>query len=212
MTSFLRLRHRLLPYLHTMNHRARREACRSSQPHVLVAPGAAEAYEVPNQFLFGSELLVAPITTPARPGTLPWAGARLAAAGQLVGRAVPGWATTGGRELLLHRDLTTIPVLARAGAIVPLDAAEVPANGAGQPCALEVLVVVGADGTFEIVEDDGTGTGTAVAPRSRSRSATGTVTPGPRPARGLPAGRRTWTVTFLGIRRHAGGPRRRRPR
>ena len=68
MTEHLRLRHRLLPYLHTMNHRAA-----GGRPLVEPLyhrwPDAAEAYDQPNQFLFGTELLVAPLTTPADPHT-----------------------------------------------------------------------------------------------------------------------------------------------
>ena len=80
---------------------------------------------------------------------------------------------------------------------MPLDAAEVPANDPVNPPALEVLVVVGADGSFTLVEDDGSASGTASTPLSFSQSA-GTFTAGP--ATGaldcLPA-TRSWTVTFL---------------
>ncbi|WP_456823290.1 TIM-barrel domain-containing protein [Cellulomonas sp. P5_E12] len=195
MTEHLRLRHRLLPYLHTMNHRA--AAGRPLvEPLYHQWPSAPEAYDQPNQFLFGSSLLVAPLTTPADPRT------RLA--------AVRGWLPSGtwvdvftglvydgGRELLLHRDLSTIPVLAPAGAIVPLDAAGVPANDPVNPVALEVLVVPGADGSFTLVEDDGSVEGVATTPLTFSQ-ATGSFVAGP--AEGaiacLPASR-TWTVTFL---------------
>ena len=66
MTRFLRLRHRLLPYLHTMNHRAA-GGVPICTPMYWWHPRAREAYEVPNQYMFGSELLVAPITAPRDP-------------------------------------------------------------------------------------------------------------------------------------------------
>ena len=83
MTRSLRLRHRLLPYLHTMNHRAAREGAPLVQPMYWSHPASAEAYEVPNQFMFGSELLVAPITAPAGPEAAARERARLVARGHL---------------------------------------------------------------------------------------------------------------------------------
>ena len=65
MTEFLRLRHQLLPYLATMNLRAHTEGEPIVQPMYYDHPDEAAAYDVPNQFMFGSELLVAPITSPA---------------------------------------------------------------------------------------------------------------------------------------------------
>ena len=64
MGEALRFRHRLVPYLHTMNHRAAAEGVPLVRPMYHLAPREPRAYEVPNQFAFGSELIVAPITTP----------------------------------------------------------------------------------------------------------------------------------------------------
>ena len=49
--AFLRLRHRLVPYLHTMNARAARDGAPLVEPMYCGAtPSAADAYAVPNQF------------------------------------------------------------------------------------------------------------------------------------------------------------------
>ena len=69
MTDFLRLRHQLLPYLATMNLRAHADGEPIVQPMYYDHPDEPAAYDVPNQFMFGSELLVAPITSPADPAT-----------------------------------------------------------------------------------------------------------------------------------------------
>ena len=63
----------------------------------------------------------------------------------------------GDRVLSLHRALEKCPVLAREGAILPLDGAETLKNGCPIPDCLEIIVVVGANGYFELVEDDGSG-------------------------------------------------------
>jgi hypothetical protein len=57
----------------------------------------------------------------------------------------------GGTTILLHRDLDTIPVLAPAGAILPL--ASDAQRGGANPEALELRVYAGADGEFTLAED-----------------------------------------------------------
>ncbi|HEV2886028.1 MAG TPA: TIM-barrel domain-containing protein, partial [Jatrophihabitans sp.] len=115
MTSALRLRHRLLPYLHTMNHRAAHQGMPLVTPMYYQHPWAEEAYRARNQYFFGSQLMVAPITTPAD---------RQLLLGAVTAWLPPGtWVDVftelvydGGREMLLHRGPDGIPVLARAGA------------------------------------------------------------------------------------------------
>jgi hypothetical protein len=196
MTEHLRLRHRLVPYLHTMNHRAAAQGRALVEPLHHQWPDAPEAYDQPNQYRFGSELVVAPLTAPADPHTLLAAVRAWLPAGSWVD-VFTGLVYDGGRELLLHRDLSTIPVLAPAGAIIPTDAAETLGNDPVNPSSLEVLVVVGADGSFTLVEDDGSDAGVVRTPLTFDQ-ATGTFVAGP--AVGaldcLPA-TRTWTVTFL---------------
>ncbi|MEJ5914513.1 glycoside hydrolase family 31 protein [Pseudokineococcus sp. 1T1Z-3] len=198
MVEHLRLRHRLLPYLHTMNHRAARDL-----PLVLPMhygwPTREEAYDVPHQAMFGTELLLAPITAPADRRT----GLGQVRAWLPQGRWVDVFTDLvydGDREVLLHRDLTSIPVLARAGAVVPLDGAAVTGNAPVNPEHLELLVVVGADGTFELCEDDDTTTGDVVRTPITFNQASGRLTVGPAtgPTDVVPA-RRTWTVTFVAL-------------
>ena len=55
--------------------------------------------------------------------------------------------------LHLHRDLDSIPVLARAGAIVPMVPARDVGGGTDLPSRVEVRVYAGADGEFTLVED-----------------------------------------------------------
>jgi len=64
-----------------------------------------------------------------------------------------GLTYTGGRSVHLHRDLTSIPVLARAGAIVPMVPRDDLRNGVDLPSVVEVRVYAGADGDFTLVED-----------------------------------------------------------
>ena len=153
MNDFLRLRHRLLPYVATMNLRAHAEGEPIVQPMYYDHPEEGVAYDVPNQFMFGSELLVAPITSPADRDT----GLGRVKAWLPEGTwtdVFTGQTYTGGRSLYLHRDLTSIPVLARAGAIVPHAAEDELLHGSGVPSVVELEVYPGADGDFTLAEDN----------------------------------------------------------
>jgi len=67
ISQYLRLRHSLYPYLYTMNYRCHTEGIPLICPMYYAYPKRSEAYEVKNQYLFGSELMVAPITEPNQP-------------------------------------------------------------------------------------------------------------------------------------------------
>lgn len=202
ITRYLRLRHRLVPYLHTMNHRAARDGTPLVQPMYWTHPERPEAYTVPQQYWFGSELLAAPITAPADPAVRLGAVRAWLPPGDWVD-IFTGQRYVGDREIVLHRELGDIPVLARAGAIIPLDAAGIPDNDPVNPPALELLLAPGADGSFELIEDDGSGDGLDERSIARTpisfQQRTGIVRIGP--ASGglhcLPE-RRSWTVTVLG--------------
>lgn len=64
MKDFLRLRHRMIPYLYTMNKLSSRDGIPLIQPMYYHHPMKPEAYKVTNQYYFGSELIVCPITKP----------------------------------------------------------------------------------------------------------------------------------------------------
>lgn len=153
MREFLRLRHRLLPYLYTMNYRAFKMDEPLVMPMYYRNPEEEEAYGVSNQYYFGSEMIVAPVTSP-----------RIS---RLNVSKVTAWLPEGtyidffthvvyggGRTLNLYRPLETIPVLVKAGGLIPMtdkiDAAKVTEN----PKNLHIRVYAGADGTFTLYEDD----------------------------------------------------------
>jgi alpha-glucosidase (family GH31 glycosyl hydrolase) len=195
MGDALRFRHRLVPYLHTMNHRASADGIPLVRPMYHLAPEADRAYEVPNQFAFGSELLVVPITTPRDEVTL---------RGSVRAWLPPGtWIDiftstvyVGDREIELHRELGSIPALLRAGGILPL-AAEDDLDATRNPERLEVVVAPGADGELTLIEDDDTDVARTTLTWDQ---AAGTLTIGAAedPHGVLPA-ERAWTVTVLGV-------------
>ncbi|KFH45150.1 Alpha-xylosidase-like protein [Hapsidospora chrysogenum ATCC 11550] len=157
MRNFMRLRHRLLPYLHTMNVRSSVEGEPIVQPMYWQYPTRDEAYENPNQYFFGSELLVAPIVKPRDPRTN---RARVDVWLPPAERYVDmfnGLIYNGDREVTMYRPVHSYPVLAPEGSIIPLDQEKNPGNGCKNPSGYEVLVVIHKDAEFAIrehIEDD----------------------------------------------------------
>lgn len=216
MDDALRLRHELLPYLYTMNWRAAAEGRPLVEPMYWQSPENVTAYGVEHEFRFGTELIVAPIVTPSDRNAqlaktdvwLPqgtwfdfFTGRRYEA-GSAEGRKFEAW-----------RGLDGIPVFAKAGGIVPLQPLDEELNGSlnsvDNPRYLEVAVFPGANGAFDLKEDDGTNqaqpsdSALAVTHMDFRWEADGAVNAFEiAPVAGNVAAvpqQRTWTVTFTGV-------------
>lgn len=160
MGNFLRLRRRLVPYLYSMN-AAAADGIPLVRPMYWLEPERQEAYAVPGEYAFGSELLAAPVTDPAESDTL-LGQARAWLPEGLWFDWFTGHVYRGGRLRRLWRPLAQMPVLAKAGGIVPLDG-DTGADAAANPAVLEVRVWPGADGAFDLREDDGAQRGVKTA-------------------------------------------------
>ncbi|HMR49157.1 MAG TPA: glycoside hydrolase family 31 protein [Arachnia sp.] len=153
ISRFLRLRHRLIPMLYTAAWRAHTDAVAVVRPMYHDHPLASEAYSVPNQYLLGEHLIVVPITAPEdRVAKLGAARAWLPTGAWF--DLFTGQRYDGGRHLTLHRDLEQVPVLARAGSVLPLADALAPVTDA--PSRLTLRVFPG-DGVSHLSEDHGEG-------------------------------------------------------
>jgi alpha-glucosidase (family GH31 glycosyl hydrolase) len=147
----MQLRHAFIPYLYTMAWQAHRTGLAPLLP-MYYDDVSAPAFACPDQYRFGSELVAAPVLTPARP--------RDGRARSRVWLPADGWTSffTGktfraGWHLLLA-ELEDIPVFAKPGAIVPLGP-RVGWGGVGNPEELDVYIFPGASNRFELYEDDG---------------------------------------------------------
>ncbi len=152
MTRFLRLRHRLIPYLHSMNYRMHLEGEPLVQP-MYYRHDVPEAYECPNQYYFGGALMVCPITRPMDPSTMLGSFEAWLPEGVWYD-LFTGQRYLGGRRMELYRSLEQIPVLVRAGGILPLAVEEMTGH-LENPKLLEIQVFQGADGSFDLYEDGG---------------------------------------------------------
>lgn len=151
MTSFLQLRHRLIPYLYTMNYLTHTQGLPLVQP-MYYKHDREEAYHVPNEYYFGQNMIVCPITRPADRNTLLGSFDAWIPEGMYFD-FFTGNVYRGGRKLVLYRNLESIPVLVPAGSILPL-AEDFAQSHRKNPQILELRVYGGADGTFVLYEDD----------------------------------------------------------
>jgi hypothetical protein len=149
--SFLRLREALLPYSYTLAAEANQTGLPMARPLYLDYPDQPSAYQYPIEYLYGPDMLVAPVTTP----------------GDLASTSVwfpPGkWVDfftgatfTGPSTTTLAVPLDQMPVFVRQGGIVPEQAS---AGGSGPPRSLTAVVYPGSSGSFDLYGDTGTGLG-----------------------------------------------------
>jgi hypothetical protein len=148
--SFLRLRQELLPYTYTLAAQAHAVGLPMTQPLYLVYPGQAAAYTHAGEYLFGSDMLVAPVTSP---GSVADATVWIPP-----GRWVDyftGATFSGPRTVTVTEPLARMPVFVRAGGIVPERASATTSAAADTHLVLKVFS--GSGGTFSLYGDSGTG-------------------------------------------------------
>lgn len=152
MSDYMRLRHRLVPYLYTRNVMGSSQGEPLCQPLYWHFPSMGQAYQHPNVYFFGFELLIAPVVEPRhKKSNMAAVKAWLPPLGRFVDMFT-GTVYDGDREVVMYRRLEEYPVLLHEGSIVVLDAAYAPENGCLNPEAFEVLVCVGKNGQASVLE------------------------------------------------------------
>jgi alpha-glucosidase/alpha-D-xyloside xylohydrolase len=147
--KYLDLRYRLMPYLYSAVRQAHDTGMPIMRALWLHYPDDARAAERGDEYLWGRDLLVAPVVEKGatfRRLYLPrglwydfWKGSKV----------------EGGREIAPAVDLATMPLYVRAGAVLPLGPVkQYTAEKTDQPLTLRIYP--GADGSFTLYEDDGT--------------------------------------------------------
>lgn len=156
--EWLQLRHRLFPYIYTMNYRNHSELLPLVQPMYYSHPKCEEAYLISTQFWFGSELVVSPIIE-KNDNVVDLGKAEV-------------WIPKGDwfdffdgtyysinqdKKFNVYRSHDVMPVFAKAGAIIPMANYEKGDNRLFNCQNMQVLVFPGADNSFFLYEDAGEG-------------------------------------------------------
>lgn len=148
----LRLRHKLVPYIHTYNHLTHECGKALIEPMYYANPEDEKAYEAYNEYYFGNELIVAPITKKGADG-IGSVKAYLPEGKYMDMFTRQAYSSpAGGKTITAYRGLGSIPVFMKYGSIVPLS--EDKGNGCDNPENLRVLVL-GKNAAFTMIEDDG---------------------------------------------------------
>ena len=150
--NFLRLREALIPYTYTLAAQAQADGLPMTQPLYLDYPDEGAAYAHPDEYLYGSDMLVAPVTSPGDVAdTTVWIPP---------GRWVDyftGATFTGPSTTTMSVPLNRMPVFVRAGGIVPEQSSSASASA---PASSMILTVFsGSGGSFSLYGDSGTGLG-----------------------------------------------------
>ncbi|HJX71771.1 MAG TPA: TIM-barrel domain-containing protein [Bacteroidales bacterium] len=147
-TTYDKLRYRLIPYIYTHYYHMYKTGTPVMQALVLQYPNDPNTYTIDDQYFFGKDLLVCPVTVKGaktRTLYLPkgdwydyWTGKKM----------------EGGRYINVLTPLENMPVFARAGAIIPMQpemnhTGEKPVN----PLTLDIYPLSAT--AFDLYEDDG---------------------------------------------------------
>ncbi len=149
--EWLRFRHRFIPYLFTADYICHKSGTALCEPMYYSYPNCKDAFNVPNEYKFGDELIVCPITSKL---------SRKTNMGSVKAYIPSGTYTDiftmqkyhGPMNIMLNRELYSIPVLAKEGAVIPLSNDS--GNKVDNPKNLELWVFNG-NNTYTLYEDNG---------------------------------------------------------
>ena len=147
--QLLDVRYRLLPYIYSEAWRVHASGSTLMRPLVMDFAADTAATQQAYEYSFGPAFLVAPVT---KPGVTEWPVYLPKAAAWY--NFWTGERHAGGQTVAAPAPLATTPIFVKAGAIVPLGKRQ---QYTGQKTAdtLEIRIYAGANGQFELYEDEG---------------------------------------------------------
>lgn len=146
--KYIELRYRFLPYIYTLFYEGEKTGLPVVRPLVMEYPNDPETFQCSDEFLLGSQILIAPIVRPGKTrrsvyfpeGTWYnfWTDEKIA----------------GGQYYLIHADLNTLPLFIKEGTILPLGT---PVKNTKEKQDIELFVYLSDDKeiTGYLYEDDG---------------------------------------------------------
>ena len=148
LEKYLRLRYQLMPYIYSLGYFSHQTGAPFMRGLFMDFGSDPNVTNIGDEFMFGPDLLIAPVTEQGRTGRevyLPagtdwynfWTNERV----------------HGGQRVSVSAPIDTLPIFVRAGSILPLGA---PILSTDEKQAIsEVRVYPGADGDFTLYSDDG---------------------------------------------------------
>ncbi len=147
--EFLRLRHKMIPYLYSAMLDTNDKGRALIEPMYYEYPNEEEAYNCPEQYMFGTELIAAPVVTKGDEKGM--AKTRVWLPKGRWTDIFTGDSYEGGRWVDMVRFMDSIPVLAKKGGFFPLDGRK-HTNSIDTPDYLRVMAFNG-NGEYTLHED-----------------------------------------------------------
>ncbi len=148
--KFDRLRYRLMPYIYSLAGDVTQRAGTIMRPLVMDFPSQPALHDVKDEYMFGPAFLVCPVTEyEARSRSVVVPGASGGFYDFWTGAAI-----AGGQSVEVDAPYDQIPLLMRAGAIVPVGP-ELQYTDEVVADPVVLWVYAGANGSFTLYEDDG---------------------------------------------------------
>lgn len=146
--KYIELRYHFMPYLYTLFYEAEQTGLPVVRPLVMEYPNDPETFQCSDQFLLGSQVLIAPILRPGKSYRSMYLPA---------GSWYDFWTEKryqGGQYHLISADLDTLPIFVKAGTILPLGTA---VQNTKEIQDIELQIYHSEDGemTGYLYEDDG---------------------------------------------------------
>ncbi len=148
ITDFIKLRERLVPYIYSLAGATTQNDYTPVRPLIFDFRTDDNVKNIKDQYMFGPSLMVCPVSTAgqrSRSVYLPagtwinyWTGESIVSAGETITAAAP---------------LKQIPLFVRAGSVIPMGPENQYVDESQDPT--EIRVYMGADGSFNLYEDEG---------------------------------------------------------
>jgi alpha-glucosidase (family GH31 glycosyl hydrolase) len=152
--EYLKLRHELIPYIYTEGYKYSKTGLPLIQPVYYRYP---EIYDEPlykNEYYFGTELFIAPITT-KKDLIMNRTVQRIFLPNGIWYDFKTGKKYVGGKRYVTFFKDEDYPVFAKRGTIIPLAVIDDDLNNTNPPEKFDIHIFPGASNTYKLYEDDG---------------------------------------------------------
>lgn len=154
MVNYLQIRHKLIPYIYSMNYKSHYENIPLIRPIYYYYPNEEGAYFNKNQYYFGDSIMVAPMTEKIDERLQMSEFKSWLPEGEYFDIQT-GIKYRGGRKLNIYRPKDRMALFLKAGSILPLaDLDRFYTNSIENPEYMKLIITPGKSCVFNMIEDD----------------------------------------------------------
>ena len=150
--DIIQQRRRMIPYIYTMARKTHDEGLSLCQPLYYDWPDCPEAYSFRNEYMFGDNMLVAPITAPMEGN---WSTLDIWLPQGTWYEVSTGTMLQGDQVVTRSFMIDEYPLYVKAGSIIPQYADCHQRVEGGAPTSFDLMIYPGGDGDFPLYYDDG---------------------------------------------------------